>query len=178
MGRKIDKLEKPVGVDYIWGGQKEKKQGLELWESLIGGHYIGLPCNGILIRQFSHPFVLFAIPLSFIGALLALALTNNTLNIFTILGVIMLMVSSVNAIMLVDYTNQRRAAGNRSNCANSSQSCTTTPNLSDDNCYGFGMFPIALASGAGAEWKNGLAWVLWWINKFIIPNLDYCSGDL
>jgi HAE1 family hydrophobic/amphiphilic exporter-1 len=38
-----------------------------------------------------HPFVvLFAIPLSFIGALLALALTNNTLNIFTILGVIML----------------------------------------------------------------------------------------
>jgi hypothetical protein len=54
MGRKIDKLEKPVGVDYIWGGQKEKKQGLELWESFIGGHYIGLPCNGILIRQFSH----------------------------------------------------------------------------------------------------------------------------
>jgi HAE1 family hydrophobic/amphiphilic exporter-1 len=30
----------------------------------------------------------------------------------------------------------------------------------DDNCYGFGMFPIALASGAGAEWKNGLAWVI------------------
>jgi HAE1 family hydrophobic/amphiphilic exporter-1 len=52
--------------------------------------------------------VLFAIPLSFIGALLALALTNNTLNIFTILGVI-IMVWFVKT--LVDYTNQRRAAG-------------------------------------------------------------------
>jgi hypothetical protein len=38
----------------------------------------------------------------------------------------------------------------------------------------FGMF--ALASGAGAEWKNGLACNYWWINKFII--LTYCSGDL
>jgi HAE1 family hydrophobic/amphiphilic exporter-1 len=43
-----------------------------------------------LYDSFAHPFVvLFAIPLSFIGAL-ALALTNNTLNIFTILEVIML----------------------------------------------------------------------------------------
>jgi HAE1 family hydrophobic/amphiphilic exporter-1 len=56
--------------------------------------------------------VLFSIPLSFIGALLALALTNNTLNIFTILGIIMLIgLVCKNAIMLVDYTNQRRAAG-------------------------------------------------------------------
>jgi HAE1 family hydrophobic/amphiphilic exporter-1 len=42
--------------------------------------------------------VLFAIPLSF-GALLALALTNNTLNIFTILGVIMLMVWFVKTLL-------------------------------------------------------------------------------
>jgi hypothetical protein len=49
MGRKIDKLEKPIGVDYIWGGQNETEGTLE---SLYGGHYIGLPCNGILIRQF------------------------------------------------------------------------------------------------------------------------------
>jgi HAE1 family hydrophobic/amphiphilic exporter-1 len=49
-----------------------------------------------LYDSFVHPFVvLFAIPLSFIGALLALALTNNTLNIFTILGIIMLIGWSV-----------------------------------------------------------------------------------
>jgi HAE1 family hydrophobic/amphiphilic exporter-1 len=40
------------------------------------------------------------------------------------------------------------------------------------------MFPIALAAGAGAEWKNGLAWVI--IGGLIssIPYADYCSGNL
>jgi HAE1 family hydrophobic/amphiphilic exporter-1 len=61
-----------------------------------------------LYDSFAHPFVvLFAIPLSFIGAL-ALALTNNTLNIFTILGVIMLIgLVCKNAIMLVDYESAK-----------------------------------------------------------------------
>jgi HAE1 family hydrophobic/amphiphilic exporter-1 len=62
-----------------------------------------------LYDSFCTHLYLFAIPP---GALLALALTNNTLNIFTILGVIMLIgLVCKNAIMLVDYTNQRRAAG-------------------------------------------------------------------
>ena len=47
-----------------------------------------------------------------IGALLALALTNNFLNLFTILGLIMLIgLVARNAIMLVDFTNQRKAEG-------------------------------------------------------------------
>jgi hypothetical protein len=41
---------------------------------------------------------------------------------------------------------------------------------------GFDMFPIALASGAGAEWKKWIGLGNYWINKFIIPNLDCCSG--
>jgi HAE1 family hydrophobic/amphiphilic exporter-1 len=43
--------------------------------------------------------------------MLALALTNNSLNIFTILVSLCLLDWCVKAIMLVDYTNQRRAAG-------------------------------------------------------------------
>jgi HAE1 family hydrophobic/amphiphilic exporter-1 len=56
-----------------------------------------------------HFVVLFSIPLAIIGAFLALALTNNSLNIFTILGLIMLIgLVAKNAIMLVDFTNQRK----------------------------------------------------------------------
>lgn len=60
-----------------------------------------------LYNSFVYPFVvLFSIPLSIIGALLVLALTNNTLNLFTILGLIMLIgLVAKNAIMLVDFTN-------------------------------------------------------------------------
>jgi HAE1 family hydrophobic/amphiphilic exporter-1 len=59
-----------------------------------------------------------------------------------------------NAIMLVDYTNQRRAAGeDNQNGFDSNQRSFAI--LMTTIAMVFGMFPIALAAGAGAEWKNG-----------------------
>ena len=162
---KLDKLKKPVGVNYIWGGDQENQSegfgtlGIALLAAII---LVYLVMVG-LYDSFVHPFVvLFAIPLSFIGALLALALTNNTLNIFTILGIIMLIgLVCKNAIMLVDYTNQRRAAGESIRTALiQANHARLRPILMTTIAMVFGMFPIALASGAGAEWKNGLAWVI------------------
>ncbi|HEY6144041.1 MAG TPA: efflux RND transporter permease subunit [Flavobacterium sp.] len=162
---KLDKLQKPVGVNYIWGGDQENQSegfgtlGIALLAAII---LVYLVMVG-LYDSFMHPFVvLFAIPLSFIGALLALALTNKTLNIFTILGIIMLIgLVCKNAIMLVDYTNQRRAAGESIRRALiQANHARLRPILMTTIAMVFGMFPIALASGAGAEWKNGLAWVI------------------
>ncbi|MFV5687211.1 efflux RND transporter permease subunit [Flavobacterium sp. ZT3R25] len=162
---KLDKLKKPTGVNYIWGGDQENQSegfgtlGIALLAAII---LVYLVMVG-LYDSFAHPFVvLFAIPLSFIGALLALALTNKTLNIFTILGMIMLIgLVCKNAIMLVDYTNQRRAAGESiRNALIQANHARLRPILMTTIAMVFGMFPIALASGAGAEWKNGLAWVI------------------
>nr|WP_315146745.1 efflux RND transporter permease subunit [uncultured Flavobacterium sp.] len=162
---KLDKLPKPTGVNYIWGGDQENQSegfgtlGIALLAAII---LVYLVMVG-LYDSFAHPFVvLFAIPLSFIGALLALALTNNSLNIFTILGIIMLIgLVCKNAIMLVDYTNQRRAAGETIRTALiQANHARLRPILMTTIAMVFGMFPIALASGAGAEWKNGLAWVI------------------
>jgi HAE1 family hydrophobic/amphiphilic exporter-1 len=162
---KLDKLQKPTGVSYIWGGDQENQSegfgtlGIALLAAII---LVYLVMVG-LYDSFVHPFVvLFAIPLSFIGAMLALALTNNSLNIFTILGIIMLIgLVCKNAIMLVDYTNQRRAAGETIRTALiQANHARLRPILMTTIAMVFGMFPIALASGAGAEWKNGLAWVI------------------
>ncbi|CAM2829700.1 efflux RND transporter permease subunit [Flavobacterium frigoris] len=162
---KLTTMKKPVGVNYIWGGDQENQSegfgtlGFALLAAII---LVYLVMVG-LYDSFAHPFVvLFAIPLSFIGALLALALTNNTLNIFTILGVIMLIgLVCKNAIMLVDYTNQRRAAGETIRTALiQANHARLRPILMTTIAMVFGMFPIALAAGAGAEWKNGLAWVI------------------
>jgi HAE1 family hydrophobic/amphiphilic exporter-1 len=162
---KLDKLKKPVGVNYIWGGDQENQSegfgtlGIALLAAII---LVYLVMVG-LYDSFVHPFVvLFAIPLSFIGALLALALTNNTLNIFTILGIIMLIgLVCKNAILLVDYTNQRRKAGESIRTALiQANHARLRPILMTTIAMVFGMVPIALASGAGAEWKNGLAWVI------------------
>lgn len=116
-----------------------------------------------LYDSFVYPFVvLFSVPLSFIGALLALGLTNNSLNIFTILGVIMLIgLVCKNAIMIVDFANQRKKAGeNTKQALIQANHARLRPILMTTIAMVFGMLPIAIASGPGAEWKNGLAWVI------------------
>jgi HAE1 family hydrophobic/amphiphilic exporter-1 len=59
------------------------------------------------------PFVImFSLPPTFVGAILGLYLTHNTINMNSLMGMIMLIgLVTNNAIVLVDYTNQRRAAG-------------------------------------------------------------------
>ena len=116
-----------------------------------------------LYDSFVTPFVvLFSIPLSFIGALLALALTNNSLNIFTILGIIMLIgLVCKNAILLVDFANHRKAEGeNTHNALVQANHARLRPILMTTIAMVFGMLPIALANGAAAEMNNGLAWVI------------------
>ena len=118
----------------------------------------------ILYNSLTDPLiVLFSIPLSMIGALLALALTMNTLNIFSIIGMIVLVgLVAKNAILLVDFSNHMKydkgyttfnaliAAGNE----------RMRPILMTTFAMIFGMMPIALAAGNGAEMKNGMAWVI------------------
>lgn len=116
-----------------------------------------------LYNSFVTPFVvLFSIPLSFIGALMALALTNNSLNVFTILGIIMLIgLVCKNAILLVDFANHRKEAGESTHDALvQANHARLRPILMTTIAMVFGMIPIALAKGAAAEMNNGLAWVI------------------
>jgi len=116
-----------------------------------------------LYDSFVYPFiVLFSLPVALIGALLALALAKQNLSIFSIIGMIMLMgLVAKNAILLVDFTNQQRAEGKsvRDALIEAGRE-RLRPILMTTLAMVFGMLPIALASGAGAETKNGLAWVI------------------
>lgn len=162
---KLDSLTLPTGVSYVWSGEMEQQAdgfgtlGIAILMSIILVYFIMVA----LYNSFVHPFVvLFSIPLAVIGALLALALTNNTLNIFTILGMIMLIgLVAKNAIILVDFTNQLKAEGKSTRealiLANHAR---LRPILMTTIAMVFGMLPIALASGSGSESKNGLAWVI------------------
>ena len=163
--KELDNLDKPVGVNYIWGGDMENQSegfgtlGVALLIAIVMVYFIMVA----LYDSFVYPFVvMFSIPLSVIGSLLALALTNNSLNIFTILGLIMLIgLVAKNAILLVDFTNQMKARGQSTREALiNANHARLRPILMTTIAMVFGMLPIALASGAGAEWKNGLAWVI------------------
>ncbi|RZM26867.1 MAG: efflux RND transporter permease subunit [Pedobacter sp.] len=163
--QKDGSLKAPVGVSYTWAGDQENQAdgfgtlGIALLASIILVYLIMVG----LYDSFIYPLVvMFSLPLALIGAFLALALTNNSIGIFTILGFIMLMgLVAKNAIILVDFTNHMKAEGKSTKealiLANHAR---LRPILMTTIAMIFGMLPIALASGAGAEWKNGLAWVI------------------
>jgi HAE1 family hydrophobic/amphiphilic exporter-1 len=97
-----------------------------------------------------------------VGALLALALFMKSLNIFSILGIIMLVgLVGKNAILLVDRTNQMKLTGlNTYDALIEAGNISLRPIVMTTLTMVFGMLPIALSTGAGSEWKGGLAWAL------------------
>ncbi|KAA2223519.1 efflux RND transporter permease subunit [Chryseobacterium sediminis] len=157
--------KKPIGVDYIWSGDMENQQegfgtlGIALLAAIVLVYLVMVS----LYDSFVYPFVvLFSIPLAMIGVMVILALTANSLNIFTMLGMIMLIgLVAKNAILIVDFTNARKAAGaNTHDALVQANHARLRPILMTTIAMIFGMLPIALATGAGAEMNKGLAWVV------------------
>ncbi|WHF52170.1 efflux RND transporter permease subunit [Chryseobacterium gotjawalense] len=162
---KMEKIKKPAGVNWLWGGNMENQsEGFgTLGVALLAAIMLVYMIMVVLYNDFVKPFiVLFSIPLSFIGALWALALTNQSLNIFTILGVIMLIgLVAKNAILLVDFTNHRMESGETiENALIQANHARLRPILMTTIAMVFGMLPIAMASGAAAGMNNGLAIVI------------------
>ncbi|RNA62582.1 efflux RND transporter permease subunit [Chryseobacterium nematophagum] len=157
--------KKPIGVDYIWSGDMENQQegfgtlGIALLAAIVLVYLVMVS----LYDSFVYPFVvLFSIPLAMIGVMVILALTANSLNIFTMLGMIMLIgLVAKNAILIVDFTNARKEAGASTHDALvQANHARLRPILMTTIAMIFGMLPIALANGAGAEMNKGLAWVI------------------
>jgi hydrophobic/amphiphilic exporter-1 (mainly G- bacteria), HAE1 family len=116
-----------------------------------------------LYESYLYPFVvLFSIPLAVIGAIIALALTKTNLSLFSIMGIIMLVgLVAKNAILVVDFTNHLKKNGYRTTRALlMATRIRLRPVLMTTMSMIIGLLPIALASGAASEWKNGIAWVL------------------
>ncbi|GAB1473185.1 hypothetical protein MASR2M69_06260 [Bacteroidota bacterium] len=116
-----------------------------------------------LYESYLHPFViLFSIPLSIIGALYALALSQQSLSIFSIIGMIILVgLVAKNAILVVDFTNTLRKEGKElKDALISAVHLRLRPILMTAISTVVGMLPIALSHGTGSEWKSGLGWVL------------------
>jgi hydrophobic/amphiphilic exporter-1 (mainly G- bacteria), HAE1 family len=162
---KLLKLRRPIGVTYIFAGDQEnqgdsfKTLGVALLISIVLVYLIMVA----LYDSYIYPLVvMFSLPMAIIGALLALALTNNTLNIFTILGLIMLIgLVAKNAIILVDFTNQSKAEGHSTyDALIYANHARLRPILMTTIAMVFGMLPIALSTGGVATIENGLAWVV------------------
>jgi len=110
--------------------------------------------------SFIHPFTIgLSLPLAIVGAAVLLWLTGGTVNIMSLIGVVMLMgLVTKNAILLVDYTNTLRGRGLERNEAILRAGPTRLrPILMTTFATVFGMLPIALGLGKGAEMRSPMA---------------------
>jgi HAE1 family hydrophobic/amphiphilic exporter-1 len=117
----------------------------------------------VLYDNYVYPFVvLFSILVALVGAILALNLSASSMGIFTMLGMLMLLgLVAKNAILIVDFTNKLKEDGKSTYMALLiAVRERMRPILMTTIAMVIGMIPIAFATGAGAVWKNGLAWVL------------------
>ena len=111
-------------------------------------------------ESFIHPItVLISMPLSFIGAFGALFITGMTINLFSLIGLVLLMgLVKKNAILLVDYTNTLRSRGmERREAILTAGPVRLRPILMTTFAIVFGMLPIAIGIGEGAETRAPMA---------------------
>ena len=114
-----------------------------------------------LFGSFLQPLaIMLALPLSFIGVVLALLVTRGNLNVMTMIGIVMLMgLVTKNGILLVDFANQQRAHGgaSRREALLTSARIRLRPIIMTTIAMIFGMLPLALAIGEGAEQRAPMA---------------------
>ena len=152
----------PEGVTIRQGGTMERQADAfgSLGFAFVAALVLIYLIMVVLYNSLFDPFVvMFSIPLSLIGAFLALALTMNTLNIFSIIGLIVLIgVVAKNAILLIDFTNEARERGlSTYEALIEAGKERIRPILMTSISTICGMLPIALASAT--EQNSKTAWL-------------------
>ncbi|WP_374300064.1 efflux RND transporter permease subunit [Ferrovibrio sp.] len=159
---KLEQMKLPPGYRFWFGGaSKDMKEsaGFAAAALLLAIIFIYL----ILASQFGsflQPFAIMAsLPLSLIGVIIGLWLWGSTLNIFSIIGFIMLMgLVTKNAILLIDFVNHARRSGlDRLEAILEAGEIRLRPIMMTTLAMIFGMMPLALALGEGAKQTSAMA---------------------
>jgi len=114
-------------------------------------------------ESFRGPLVIMlTVPLAVTGALLAMKLTGGTLNVYSQIGLVMLIgLITKNGILIVEFTNQLRDQG-RNKIEALVEACVLRlrPILMTTAATVLGAVPLAIATGAGAESRSAIGWVV------------------
>ena len=149
-------IELPPGYRFDVAGQTQEMQ--ESFTAAVAA--IGMAVIFIYIilasqfGSFLQPLAIMAsLPFTLIGVFLALLITGSTLNMFSVIGVIMLMgLVTKNAILLVDFTNQGiREGKSRHDAILAAGQVRLRPILMTTMAMIFGMLPLAIGSADGGE---------------------------
>jgi hydrophobe/amphiphile efflux-1 (HAE1) family protein len=148
-------------VRFTGGSQSFQESFASLWFVLLLGVVVSYMVLASQFNSFVHPFtVLMALPFSISGAFLTLLVFGQSINIFSFIGLILLMgIVKKNSILLVDFTNQVRARGVTDVRAALLEACPVRlrPILMTSFATIAAALPLALALGPGAELRAPMA---------------------
>ena len=114
-------------------------------------------------ESFISPFIIMlTVPLAATGALLALKLTGATLNVYSQIGLVMLVgLITKHGILIVEFANQLHARGKtKVEAVIEAASLRLRPILMTTAAMVLGAVPLAFASGAGAESRSPIGWII------------------
>ena len=161
----IAKMELPAGYTVTLSGQVQQLDSAiaSLSQALILAVVLEYMLLVALYQSWFYPLVrMMAVPLGLVGALLGLIVTGNTLNIFSIIGLVMAEgLVAKTSILLIDYTNTLREEGmGRAEALAEAARTRLRPILMTSATMVFGMFPLALKLEEGAESRAPIAVVV------------------
>ena len=159
---KIETLGLPPGYHAVFTGDVQNLQETKgyVGEALLLAVVFIYLILASLFGSFLQPLaIMLSLPLSFLGVGLALWATKGTLNVMSMIGIIMLMGLVVkNGILLVDFVNQEREKGTpREEAILGAARTRLRPIVMTTMAMIFGMIPLALALGEGAEQRAPMA---------------------
>ncbi len=155
----------PPGYAYTFGGQVSQQKSAfgPLGQAFTLSIILMYMLMAALYESLLYPLILIlTLPLATVGAMAGLMVTGQTLNIFSFIGLIMLMgLVAKNAILLVDYTNTLRARGYALyEALIEAGSVRLRPILMTTATMVFAMLPLAISNGAGSEDRQPMADVM------------------
>lgn len=161
----LEQARMPQGVEVqATGDMKKMSDSMSVLQTAILLSLLLIYLSLVLLyNNWTDPLVvMISIPLSVVGALLALALSNTAMSIYAMLGMVMLIgLVAKNAILLVDFANEAMAEGLAVDVAViRAVKLRTRPILMTALSTIIGMLPVALATGAGVELRTGMTWVI------------------
>jgi HAE1 family hydrophobic/amphiphilic exporter-1 len=159
---KISKENLPPGYTFnLEGGAKTfSESGSGLWIAFLLGIVVAYMVLASQFNSFIHPLtVLLALPFSITGALVTLWYTNQSLNLYSAIGIILLMgVVKKNSILLVEFMNRKRAEGlSLKEAVITAAPIRLRPILMTSIATIAAAVPIALGIGAGSETRQPMA---------------------
>ncbi|MEW6713687.1 MAG: efflux RND transporter permease subunit [Nitrospirota bacterium] len=157
-----EKIKMEPGYKFVFSGEAEDMAESfgYMGESLILAVILVYLILAAQFESFLEPMaIMLSLPLSIVGMAGMLFLTGDTINIMSLIGLIMLMgLVTKNAILLVDYTKVLRGRGmERSEAVITAGRTRLRPILMTTLAMVFGMMPLAFALGAGSEMRAPMA---------------------